>query len=161
MLFAEHSCWLNQHLVDATSIEAVIQGLSEICGAKAEHIAHNWQDTILAKRLATMEGALGVASTKATGLGGLSLAASLSSLATKSTKPWHGERLAKPPLRRSVGLTTLVVLPLTKPPPHKQTLHCLMQAPQAAPNWRAVGELEGPQFGRMGLHFRGHHYRCQ
>lgn len=37
-------------LVDATSIEAVIQGLSEICGAKAEHIAHNWQDTILAKR---------------------------------------------------------------------------------------------------------------
>ena len=58
-------------LVDATSIEAVMQGLSEICGAKAEHIAHNWQDTILAKRLATMEGALGVASTKATGLGGV------------------------------------------------------------------------------------------
>jgi hypothetical protein len=55
-------------LVDATSIEAVIQGLSEICGAKAEHIAHNWQGTILAKRWATMEGALGVACTKATGL---------------------------------------------------------------------------------------------
>jgi hypothetical protein len=55
-------------LIDAAGIEAVIQGLSEICGAKAEHIAHNWQDTIFAKRWATMEGALGVASTKATGL---------------------------------------------------------------------------------------------
>jgi hypothetical protein len=35
-------------LVDAAGIEAVVQGLSEICGAKAEHIACNWQDTILA-----------------------------------------------------------------------------------------------------------------
>ena len=55
-------------LVDAAGIEAVLQGLSEICGLKAEHIAHNWQDVALAKRWATMEGALGVASTKATGL---------------------------------------------------------------------------------------------
>jgi hypothetical protein len=55
-------------LIDAAGIEAVIQGLSEICGLKADHIAHNWQDTILAKRWATLEGALGVTSTKATGL---------------------------------------------------------------------------------------------
>jgi hypothetical protein len=55
-------------LIDAAGMEAVIQGLSEICGLKAEHIAHNWQDTILAKRWATLEGALGVVSTKATGL---------------------------------------------------------------------------------------------
>jgi hypothetical protein len=55
-------------LVDTAGIEAVLQGLSEICGAKAEHIASNWQDTLLAKRWATLEGALGVASTKATGL---------------------------------------------------------------------------------------------
>jgi hypothetical protein len=55
-------------LIDAAGIEAVLQGLSEICGLKADHIAHNWQDTILAKRWATLEGALGVASTKATGL---------------------------------------------------------------------------------------------
>ena len=55
-------------MVDAAGIEAVIQGLSEICGLKADHIAHSWQDTILAKRWATLEGALGVASTKATGL---------------------------------------------------------------------------------------------
>ena len=51
-------------LIDAAGIEAVVQGLSEICGLKADHIAHNWQDTILAKRWATLEGALGVASTK-------------------------------------------------------------------------------------------------
>jgi len=55
-------------LIDAAGIEAVIQGLSEICGLKADHITHNWQDTILAKRWATLEGALGVTSTKATGL---------------------------------------------------------------------------------------------
>jgi hypothetical protein len=55
-------------LIDAAGIEAVLQGLSEICGLKAEHIAQAWQDTILAKRWATLEGALGVASTKATGL---------------------------------------------------------------------------------------------
>jgi hypothetical protein len=42
--------------------------LSVICGLKADHIATNWQDTILAKRWATLEGVLGVASTKATGL---------------------------------------------------------------------------------------------
>jgi hypothetical protein len=55
-------------MVDAAGIEAVVQGLSEICGLKADHIASNWQDAALAKRWATMEGALGVASTKATGL---------------------------------------------------------------------------------------------
>jgi hypothetical protein len=55
-------------LIDAAGIEAVLQGLSEICGLKAEHIASNWQDTPLAKRWATLEGALGVASTKAGGL---------------------------------------------------------------------------------------------
>jgi hypothetical protein len=55
-------------LIDAAGIEAVLQGLSEICGLKADHITHTWQDTILAKRWATLEGALSVASTKATGL---------------------------------------------------------------------------------------------
>jgi hypothetical protein len=55
-------------LVDGAGIEAVLQGLSVICGLKAEHISHSWQDAPLAKRWATLEGALGVASTKATGL---------------------------------------------------------------------------------------------
>jgi hypothetical protein len=53
-------------LIDVAGIEAVLQGLSEISGLKAEQQA--WQDTPLAKRWATLEGALGVASTKATGL---------------------------------------------------------------------------------------------
>jgi hypothetical protein len=55
-------------LIDAAGIEAVLQGLSEICGLKADHITHYWQGTNLAKRWATLEGALGAASTKATGL---------------------------------------------------------------------------------------------
>jgi hypothetical protein len=55
-------------LIDAAGIEAVLQGLSEICGLKADHITHTWRDTILAKRGATLEGALGVASTNTTGL---------------------------------------------------------------------------------------------
>ena len=55
-------------LIDAAGIEAVVQGLSEICGLKAEHNAQAWQDTPLARRWATLEGALGVASTRATGL---------------------------------------------------------------------------------------------
>jgi hypothetical protein len=55
-------------LVDAAGIEAVVQGLSEICGAKADHIREAWQDAPLAKRWATLEGALGVAFIKATGL---------------------------------------------------------------------------------------------
>jgi hypothetical protein len=41
-------------MVDAAGIEAVVQGLSEICGLKADHIAHAWQDAALAKRWATM-----------------------------------------------------------------------------------------------------------
>ena len=45
-------------LIDVAGIEAVLQGLSEICGLKAEHIAQAWQDTPLAKRWATLEGAL-------------------------------------------------------------------------------------------------------
>ena len=35
-------------LIDTAGIEAVLQGLSEICGLKAEQQA--WQDTPLAKR---------------------------------------------------------------------------------------------------------------
>jgi len=42
-------------LIDVAGIEAVLQGLSEICGLKAEHIAQAWQDTPLAKRWATLE----------------------------------------------------------------------------------------------------------
>lgn len=55
-------------LIDACGLQAVTEALSEITGLKAEHIATNWQDATLAKRWATAEGALGVASTKMQGL---------------------------------------------------------------------------------------------
>jgi hypothetical protein len=50
-------------LIDRVSLEAVLQALSEICGAKSEHILSNWQDKPLAKLWATAEGVIGVAST--------------------------------------------------------------------------------------------------
>ena len=55
-------------LIDAVGIESVLMGVSEICGEKAEHIATNWQDTLLAKRWATLCGAVGVIVPKALGL---------------------------------------------------------------------------------------------
>lgn len=55
-------------LIDSRSIEQVLIAISEICGAKAEHVAHAWQDAALAKRWATIEGAIGVIVPKTTGL---------------------------------------------------------------------------------------------
>ena len=49
-------------LVDASNLTAVVQALSEICDAKAEHIATNWQDDPLARAWAWACGTLGVAS---------------------------------------------------------------------------------------------------
>jgi len=57
-----------ERIIDKFGIQLVLETVSGICGAKAEHIAHDWQDTSLAKRWATIEGAIGVASTKAGGL---------------------------------------------------------------------------------------------
>lgn len=59
---------LLERLVDRNSLTAVLEALSEICGAKAERIASNWQDATLAKRWATMEGAIGVLVPEAVGL---------------------------------------------------------------------------------------------
>ena len=64
---ANHSTVLEQY-IDHYGVQTILQEISSICGAKSEHIAHNWQDTLLAKRWATVEGAVGVASTKAGGL---------------------------------------------------------------------------------------------
>jgi len=55
-------------LVDATGLESLLQALSELCGAVSEIVAVDQQDAARAKRWATMEGALGVLSTKARGL---------------------------------------------------------------------------------------------
>ena len=57
-----------ENLVDRRGVDSVLMALSTICGAKAEHIAHNWQDASLAKRWATLEGAVGVIVPKACGL---------------------------------------------------------------------------------------------
>jgi hypothetical protein len=57
-----------EQLIDQRGIANVLIALSEICGAKACHIAENWQDAHLAKRWATLEGAIGVIVPKAGGL---------------------------------------------------------------------------------------------
>lgn len=61
-------CLTLENLVDHRGISSVLMALSEICGAKAEHISNNWQDPYLAKSWATLEGAIGVIVPKATGL---------------------------------------------------------------------------------------------
>jgi hypothetical protein len=49
-------------LVDASNLTAVVQALSEICDAKAEHIRANWQEDALARAWAWACGTLGIAS---------------------------------------------------------------------------------------------------
>lgn len=55
-----------EKLVDSCGLSSVLMALSEICGAKAEHIATNWQDAQLAKDWATLEGAIGCIVPRAT-----------------------------------------------------------------------------------------------
>jgi hypothetical protein len=38
-----------ERLIDLTDLAAVIDALADVAGAKAEHIATNWQDTSSAK----------------------------------------------------------------------------------------------------------------
>lgn len=47
-------------MIDAANVQAVLVGISEICGEKAQHIEDNWQDYGLAKVWATACGAIGV-----------------------------------------------------------------------------------------------------
>jgi hypothetical protein len=57
-----------EKLIDQRGIANVLMALSELCGAKAEHVASNWQDTILAKRWATIEGGVGCLVSQTAGL---------------------------------------------------------------------------------------------
>lgn len=57
-----------ERLVDKFGIAAVLNLITVICGAKAEHIAVNWQDTGLAKRWDTVANQLGHAQAAARGL---------------------------------------------------------------------------------------------
>jgi hypothetical protein len=66
--FTEQEAFDLEALIDRHGIEEVLHQICDICEAKADHIRENWQDTVLAQRWATAAGAVGVASTKATGL---------------------------------------------------------------------------------------------
>jgi len=55
-------------LIDARGAEDVLIAISEICGAKAEHVESNWQDHALALRWFTLEGAVGCVVPRAKGL---------------------------------------------------------------------------------------------
>jgi hypothetical protein len=57
-----------ERLIDHHGIAEILIALSEICGAKADHIRANWQDRPLARRWQTLEGAIGVAVPKGAGL---------------------------------------------------------------------------------------------
>lgn len=57
-----------ENLIDKRGIEDVLIAISELCGAKADHIKVNWQDMQLALRWHTLEGAVGCVVPKATGL---------------------------------------------------------------------------------------------
>lgn len=50
---------LLESMVDRCGVDGVLMALSEVCGAKAEHIAHAWQDASLAKHWARVEGMIG------------------------------------------------------------------------------------------------------
>ena len=52
-----------ENLIDCTSIQAVLEALSDICGEKAEHIRSNWADIALAKQWDTACGLVGFLST--------------------------------------------------------------------------------------------------
>lgn len=55
----EEHIWLEK-TVDAAGLEAVVMALSELCGHISTVVAIECQDARLAKRYATIEGALGV-----------------------------------------------------------------------------------------------------
>jgi hypothetical protein len=55
-------------LMDRRGAEDVLIAISEICGAKADHVSVNWQDHTLALRWSTLEGAVGCIVPKASGL---------------------------------------------------------------------------------------------
>lgn len=52
-----------ESIIDATSVKALLEALSDICGAKSEHVACNWQDATTARVWAYAAGVAGVAST--------------------------------------------------------------------------------------------------
>ena len=66
--FTEQELYDLENLIDRRGLQMTLQQISELCGLKADHVRTNWQDTVLAQQWATLEGAIGVISTKAQGL---------------------------------------------------------------------------------------------
>ena len=48
--FTEQEAYDLEGLIDRRVIQMVLQKISQICGLKADHIAHDWQNTGLARR---------------------------------------------------------------------------------------------------------------
>jgi hypothetical protein len=58
-----------ERLIDATNLAAVVFALDVIAGAKADHIATNWQDTTTAKVWNKAAHELAIVARKIEGLG--------------------------------------------------------------------------------------------
>lgn len=56
-------------VIDASSLAAIVDALSAIAGAKAEHVAHNWQDASTAKAWDKASAILQTAATRIERLG--------------------------------------------------------------------------------------------
>jgi len=65
----EDERYILEGMIDRCGLSSVLMALSEVCGAKSEHIATNWQDKDMAKDWATLEGAIGCVVPRATARG--------------------------------------------------------------------------------------------
>lgn len=53
-----------ESMIDKTSLGAILEALSDICGEKAKHIRANWQDNSLAKKWDIACGRIGCMATE-------------------------------------------------------------------------------------------------
>jgi hypothetical protein len=51
-----------EYIIDCTSVKAMLEAISDICGAKEEHLISNWQDEKTARVWAEACGYVGCAS---------------------------------------------------------------------------------------------------
>jgi hypothetical protein len=49
-----------ERIIDRTSVQAVLESMSIVCGKKAEHLLTNWQDKTTARVWQKAEGAIGL-----------------------------------------------------------------------------------------------------
>ena len=53
-----------EDLIDQNGLDTVMSGLEDVCRAKADHVAANWQDEELARRWEAWADIIGVATAK-------------------------------------------------------------------------------------------------